>query len=1250
MYNSSHNDLTTRLFQGLSRIPSDWQLCLLDGKKVPQGIGWQQKPLTPAQMKEAVTNGWVVDKADGTQYRCYPKGYGLITGTPATIDGDTYYLMALDQDGASAREKILQLSDGEALPKTVAFTSGRPGRCQYLFLIPEQYAPSLRTKKFPTGVTGDDGKGEQLELRWTGLQSCLPPSVHPTTGQYVWVPGCAPDEIQVQIAPLWVIEAMLDDPSESKTSAPLPTIHFPSIRPRYQEQWTDIDWALSYLAALSPSRADDYNEWCTVGMILKSIDDSLLYEWDNWSRQSSKYKPGECEKKWKSFKGNGVNIGTLGHWAKQDGWTSPFQTQDSLNNGRNHQQHPTLNPVKNGNGNSNNQNNIASPVTNNNNGNGNGSKPSNNGNNSSNTPFSLLYEQVTTIVTSDLNPPQQTAALIELSTYDGYSLKGVKDLSLEIETYVTRQETKTDDALELQKLLNYRQQQLDIAQILPAPLASALLTKAYSDSIDPVYLYQYLLSACGSKMGGHIGIIGKQGATVPDSWVEYPIFWTMVVALASAGKSQTMRSVFSPIKRRQKQAKIEYKKLKKQLEKLEEAWAEKSPQQKEALKDSPENPRVFKATMPSSPSKQLIEAGSPEGALRRMSELPPKSGCAWVFDELVRLLKLDQYKDQGGDTRQILLQTWNAPADIEFERSDEENSFELKDLCLSLTGATQLSKVKALFSDPDDGDGLISRFLLAIPTTPDNFAVWSDLTVAIDQQLQELYDHLLTLHGHLRDTADIEPTDEDEELPPVLLSFTKEARKRWQRWWEEIRRTQKAMEFENPAFFAYLGKMLSQTLRLALLLHCIELKYEQKDDPLRVGIDTLSRAIAAAKFSIGQFRILQTNNHASDEIPGRLSLIHAYALRKGTEISAVQVQNTVFKRAKPKPTLAEIRQDFATLTECGYAVLSGKGKDLRLKAIPIHKSRVGIPTTSDPHSDLTQKPKTQTSRSTQPPTPRSSDNSDDFWADPISTVSPEEELDRKDNSQNGRNCRNSDGDVPSNIDVEPMNEDFSASENCRNDVGNSDKYFDEDSEIELANKSDHEISDIKLENHSNDDPNPDDDPSGGGNVPKPNKPPAGDGGNEILSHEETTNSQPDNITTESGLIQECLRLSEQLREQSDLVREDERRSTFEQLQTLLTSYCTAIAQAQANSEMPAQNLVSLFTPLDNLLRNWGIEPLGKVWERVPYNPQLHQPDADDLTEGELVFVRFVGYRDGERILCPAKVSRTRPSVKSCGSE
>ena len=98
--------------------------------------------------------------------------------------------------------------------------------------------------------------------------------------------------------------------------------------------------------------------------------------------------------------------------------------------------------------------------------------------------------------------------------------------------------------------------------------------------------------------------------------------------------------------------------------------------------------------------------------------------------------------------------------------------------------------------------------------------------------------------------------------------------------------------------------------------------------------------------------------------------------------------------------------------------------------------------------------------------------------------------------------------------------------------------------------------------------------------------------------------------------------------------------------------------AQAKPDLPAKNLTSLFTPLESLLKSWGYEPIGKPWEQVPYNPQLHQADTDDIEEGELVYVRFIGYCDRKsndrntaqitddtqqtQILCPAKVSRTLP--------
>ncbi|MBN2291061.1 MAG: PriCT-2 domain-containing protein [Pirellulales bacterium] len=83
----------------------------------------------------------------------------------------------------------------------------------------------------------------------------------------------------------------------------------------------DRETALSCLAALNPSRADDRDIWISVGMILHDIDESLLVAWDAWSCQSKKYVAGECAAKWAGFtEGRGLGIGSLIHWAKEDGW------------------------------------------------------------------------------------------------------------------------------------------------------------------------------------------------------------------------------------------------------------------------------------------------------------------------------------------------------------------------------------------------------------------------------------------------------------------------------------------------------------------------------------------------------------------------------------------------------------------------------------------------------------------------------------------------------------------------------------------------------------------------------------------------------------------------------------------------------------------------------------------------------------------------------------------------------------------
>ncbi len=87
------------------------------------------------------------------------------------------------------------------------------------------------------------------------------------------------------------------------------------------ERLSDREVALLALDRLRPSRADDYQTWCEVGMALQSVGDDLLPEWIAWSRQSTKFDGEEvCETKWRSFTPDGgLTVAALVEWARTDG-------------------------------------------------------------------------------------------------------------------------------------------------------------------------------------------------------------------------------------------------------------------------------------------------------------------------------------------------------------------------------------------------------------------------------------------------------------------------------------------------------------------------------------------------------------------------------------------------------------------------------------------------------------------------------------------------------------------------------------------------------------------------------------------------------------------------------------------------------------------------------------------------------------------------------------------------------------------
>ena len=284
----------------LARLPDGWGFVAVDGEKRPYQKAWQDNPLT----KEALT----AELRSG-----HARAIGVCCGVPSGG------LLFLDHDGKSASTILRDWGcPMSSLPRSWTVTSGRDGRFQVIYQVPQKYWDGIVTRKYKTGITDAEGKPEQVELRWTGCQSVVAGD-HPLTPGYRWVAKYSPDDLPIAEAPPELLERMLK---------PTPTA---VVLAEVRTGDNDATRARSYLDALSSGRADDYDDWLAVGMALHSVgDDALLNDWEQWSAQSGKHKPSDCQRKWRSFKKSGITLGTLGDMAKKDGWRGSAVTRRTV--------------------------------------------------------------------------------------------------------------------------------------------------------------------------------------------------------------------------------------------------------------------------------------------------------------------------------------------------------------------------------------------------------------------------------------------------------------------------------------------------------------------------------------------------------------------------------------------------------------------------------------------------------------------------------------------------------------------------------------------------------------------------------------------------------------------------------------------------------------------------------------------------------------------------------------------------------
>lgn len=187
------------LLEQLQELPDSWGLVAVDGNKRPYQDAWQKNPLTKEQVAQEIRSGRA-------------KAVGVIAGSPSNG------LLFVDHDGISATEVLEKLGIPlRDLPRSVAVTSGRDGRFQIIYQVPNFYWPGLVGRRvFKSGKTDDEGKAEQLEVRWANCQSVVIGS-HPLTSGYRWLKGRSPAEQEIATAPTALIELLLDQPEPEPT-------------------------------------------------------------------------------------------------------------------------------------------------------------------------------------------------------------------------------------------------------------------------------------------------------------------------------------------------------------------------------------------------------------------------------------------------------------------------------------------------------------------------------------------------------------------------------------------------------------------------------------------------------------------------------------------------------------------------------------------------------------------------------------------------------------------------------------------------------------------------------------------------------------------------------------------------------------------------------------------------------------------------------------------------------------------------
>lgn len=141
---------------------------------------------------------------------------------------------------------------------------------------------------------------------------------------------------------------------------------------------------------------------------------------------------------------------------------------------------------------------------------------------------------------------------------------------------------------------------------------------------------------------------------------------------------------------------------------------------------------------------------------------------------------------------------------------------------------------------------------------------------------------------------------------------------------------------------------------------------------------------------------------------------------------------------------------------------------------------------------------------------------------------------------------------------------------------------------------------------------------------------------QVSSEQAVTSSQQDDALI--ACRQEYQKLQQEMTQLQQALLVEFQQASLETIESWLLQWPTAATAVRQNPQLPASKLLSLVEPVEQLIKHWNVSTIATVGEELAYDPQNHQLMKGVAQAGELVKVRYVGYKQGDKLLHKAKVS------------